>query len=138
MEAILEEHERRITKLEEHRESDLLKISENYTNWATMTVEMKNLTKSIETLTQSIKKNIDENNKARIEQYENLNAKFDRFEERVQELDTKIVQNRTEIEQELMEKTVGKDSEKWNKVVWLIISGGISAIVAFIIGRILP
>lgn len=50
---------------------------------------------------------------------------------RMQRLEDKVSQLQTELE----ENTTKKDADKWNKAVWVIISGLLTAFVAYLIGK---
>lgn len=50
---------------------------------------------------------------------------------RMQRLEDKVSQLQTELE----ENTTKKDADKWNKAIWVIISGVLTAFVAYLIGK---
>ena len=106
MEERIKSLEARVSKLEENK-------SDVKTMVAVITEKLDNIVKSIDKLSLQYERSIAE-----------INARYDILEEKYNELRT-----------EINEKTVGKDAEKWNKVVMTIITSIIGIVLGILIGR---
>lgn len=106
MEERIKNLESRVAKLEENK-------SDVKTMVAVITEKLDNIVKSIDKLSLQYERNIAE-----------INARYDTLEEKYNELRT-----------EINEKTIGKDAEKWNKIITTIITAIATAIVGFLIGK---
>lgn len=134
----LKDHERRITKLENQREEDYEKLSKHNTDLATIVFELKSITKSMETLTENWDKAIKQNDEKQKEEMRDLNSRIEDLEKTIDILNEKLDKNTQNLEKEITEQTIGKNSEKWEKAKWQVFILILTAIVTFIIGRILP
>lgn len=134
----LKDHERRIEKLENQREEDYEKLNQHNTDLATIVTELKGITKSMETLTNNWEKAIKQNDEKQKEEMKSFNSRIEELEKTIEELNEKLDENTKNLEKEITNQTIGKNSEKWEKAKWIIVSGVISAIVGFIVSRLLP
>jgi chromosome segregation ATPase len=138
LELKVKEHERRITKLENHRETDYEKINSINTELATIVVELKNVTRSIEDMTNNMREAINQNNDMQKIEHDNINSRISTLETNVTELNDKFGLKQASLEKELSNQTIGKNSEKWEKAKWIVVSVIITAIVSYAIAKIFP
>lgn len=116
----------RVDKLENQRERDLEVINKNNTQLATIVVELKNITKSMNGLAKDWKEAITNSREKQKQDKEQIINRVSKLEENVKSLDDKID-----------DRTIEKNSEMWEKVKWLVISGILGAIVAVIAANII-
>lgn len=128
----MEEAERRIGILERQRETDYDKIIENNKTLSNILIELKNITKTMETLANNWKEAINRSNAMQKSEHEMINNKINKLEKTVDKLETKLESNTDNLEQEINDKTIGKDSVSWDKIKWLFIGGGVGLIFFFI------
>ena len=133
----LKGHERRITILEEHRESDIKLINENNKNLATIIVELKNLTKSMDTLANNWKEAINRSNARQKERDDNTDKRISSLEKNVEKLNSKLEAEAKFLDDKVDERTIGKASKDYNKIKMTVITCILTSILGFILGMIL-
>lgn len=106
MEERVKSLEARVTVLEDNK-SDVRAMM------AVVTEKLDNIVKSLDKLSLQYEKNISELN----DRYDNLEEKYDKLKE------------------EINRKTIEKDAEKWNKIVITIITGIVSVLIGFFVGK---
>ena len=131
------EHERRISKLEEQRETDYAKINEHNTNLATIVVKLESITNQLATLTTNWKEAINRSNERQQEAHDNINKRIEHLEKGYETLGEKLEKNYESLESEITDRTIGKNSETLEKIKWVIISVIVTAIISFMIGKLL-
>lgn len=129
--------ERKVEKLENYRDSDFKIINIHNENLATIILKLENITKSLETVTSNFKEAINRSNARNEEERANVNKRINTLEQKVNNLDIKFENDKENIENKLDERTIVKDSKSLqdinSKIIWLIIS----AILGYIIGKVL-
>lgn len=124
-EKAFEQLEKRVTKLEEQRANDYDKLIDNNKELATIVIELKHITETMEKLSIDWKDGIKNNNAI-------LDNRIKLLENNVNDLKTKFESKTNEIEDKVDERTIVKNSNLWEKATWLIISGFIGAIITYI------
>lgn len=137
LEQKVSEHERRISKLEEQRETDYVKINEHNTNLATIVVKLESITNQLATLTTNWKEAIASTNERSQEAHDTINKRIEHLERDYKSLGEKLDKNYECLETEITERTIGKNSETWEKIKWVVISVVVTAVVSFLIGKLL-
>lgn len=129
--------ERKVEKLENYRDSDFKIINTHNENLATIILKLENITKSLETVTSNFKEAINRSNARNEEERVNVNKRINTLEQKVNNLNIKFENDKENIENKLDERTIVKDSKSLqdinSKIIWLIIS----AILGYIIGKVL-
>lgn len=128
----LEQHEKRLNALEQHREMDYDKINENNKSLATIVIELKNITKTMETLANNWKEAINRSNAKQKEEHDSINSRIMLLEKNVEKLNTKLETETGSLEKELNERTIVKNSNSWDRLKWLVISESIALIVLLV------
>ena len=129
----VQELERRVSKLETYRESDIKMINEHNTNLATIILKLENITKSLETVTNNFKEAINRSNARNEEERENINRRISTLEKNFDKLNTKFESESKSLEQTIDERTIRKNSNNYDKIKTTIVSVVVTAIVtAFI------
>lgn len=118
--------EKRIEKLESQEETNYNKIVENNTQLSIIVVELKNITKSMETLTESWKEAINNTEEKRELEKKQVDDRLSKLEIIVSNLNKK-----------LDERTILNDSNKWQKSVWIIIAAIVGAVATMIASNII-
>ena len=95
----VQELERRVSKLETYRESDIKMINEHNTNLATIILKLENITKSLETVTSNFKEAINRSNARNEEERENINRRISTLEKNFDKLNTKFESESKSLEQ---------------------------------------
>lgn len=129
--------EKKVEKLENYRDSDFKIINIHNENLATIILKLENITKSLETVTLNFKEAINRSNARNEEERVNVNKRINTLEQKVNNLNIKFENDKENIENKLDERTIVKDSKSLqdinSKIIWLIIS----AILGYIIGKVL-
>lgn len=118
--------EKRVEKLESQEETNYNKIVENNTQLSIIVVELKNITKSMENLTESWKEAINNTEEKRKLERKQIDDRLSKLESIVSDLNKK-----------LDERTIQNDSDKWNKSVWIIIAAIVGAVATMIASNII-
>lgn len=129
----VQELERRVSKLETYRESDIKMINEHNTNLATIILKLENITKSLETVTNNFKEAIDKSNTRNEEERGNINKRISTLETKFENLNTKFEKETKSLENTIDERTVNKNSDNYDKIKATIISVIVTAIVTALI-----
>lgn len=133
----VQELERRVSKLETYRESDIKMINEHNTNLATIILKLENITKSLETVTNNFKEAINRSNARNEEERENINRRISALEKNFDKLNTKFESESKSLEQTIDERTIRKNSNNYDKIKATIISVIVTAIVTALITAVI-
>ena len=133
----VQELERRVSKLETYRESDIKMINEHNTNLATIILKLENITKSLETVTTNFKEAINRSNARNEEERENINRRISTLEKNFDKLNTKFESESKSLEQTIDERTIRKNSNNYDKIKATIISVIVTAIVTALITAVI-
>lgn len=131
------ELERRITKLEGYRDNDFKIINKHNENLATIVLELKNVTKSLETITTNWKEAINRSNAKQQEEHANINNRINNLEKIVDKLTTKQENDNNTLEKTIDDRTINKNSDNYDKIKTTIVSVIVSAIITAIITSII-
>lgn len=132
LELRVSETERRIGILERQREADYDKIIENNKTLSNILIELKNITKTMETLANNWKEAINRSNAKQKEEHDSINSRIMLLEKNVEKLNTKLETETGSLEKELNERTIVKNSNSWDRLKWLVISESIALIVLLV------
>lgn len=124
----LKDHDRRITALEAHRENDLKITNENNKNLATIIVELKNLTNSMDTLANNWKEAINRSNTRQKEREEDTDKRISQLEKTVEKLSGKLENEAKLLDDKVDERTIGKNSKNYDSVKSTIVAVILTAI----------
>lgn len=133
----VQELERRVSKLETYRESDIKMINEHNTNLATIILKLENITKSLETVTTNFKEAINRSNARNEEERGNINKRISTLERNFENLNTKFESETKSLENTIDERTIFKDSKNYQKYIFEIVKYIVIAIVGFIVAMVL-
>ena len=133
----VQELERRVSKLETYRESDIKMINEHNTNLATIILKLENITKSLETVTNNFKEAINRSNARQEEERELINKRISTLENNFDKLNTRFENESKTLETTINERTVNKNSDNYDKIKVTIISVIVTAIVTSMIAAII-
>ena len=133
----IQELERRVSKLETYRESDIKMINEHNTNLATIILKLENITKSLETVTNNFKEAINRSNARNEEERENINRRISALEKNFDKLNTKFESESKSLEQTIDERTIRKNSNNYDKIKTTIITAIVTALATSIIGALI-
>lgn len=133
----VQELERRVSKLETYRESDIKMINEHNTNLATIILKLENITKSLETVTSNFKEAINRSNARNEEERENINRRISTLEKNFDKLNTKFESESKSLEQTIDERTIRKNSNNYDKIKTTIITAVVTALATSIIGALI-
>lgn len=133
----VQELERRVSKLETYRESDIKMLNEHNTNLATIILKLENITKSLETVTSNFKEAINRSNARNEEERENINRRISNLEKNFDKLNTKFESESKSLEQTIDERTIRKNSNNYDKIKATIISVIVTAIVTALITAVI-
>lgn len=133
----VQELERRVSKLETYRESDIKMINEHNTNLATIILKLENITKSLETVTTNFKEAINRSNARNEEERENINRRISTLEKNFDKLNTKFESESKSLEQTIDERTIRKNSNNYDKIKTTIITAVVTALATSIIGALI-
>ena len=133
----VQELERRVSKLETYRESDIKMINEHNTNLATIILKLENITKSLETVTSNFKEAINRSNARNEEERENINRRISTLEKNFDKLNTKFESESKSLEQTIDERTIRKNSNNYDKIKTTIITAIVTALATSIIGALI-
>ena len=118
--------EEKINKLELRSEKNQELINQHTTNLATIVIELKNVTKSLETVTNNWKEAINRSNARQEEERANINKRISDLEKGVENLSSK-----------LDERTILKDNKNYDDIKMKILIALITAVLSFVLGFIL-
>lgn len=118
--------EERFNKLELKSEKNQELINQHTTDLATIVIELKNVTKSLETVTNNWKEAISRSNARQEEERANINKRISDLEKGVENLSSK-----------LDERTILKDNRNYDDMKMKILIALITAILSFVLGFIL-
>ena len=133
----IENLERRVSKLEGYRDNDFKIINQHNENLATIVLELKNVTKSLETITTNWKEAINRSNAKQKEEHENINNRISALEKNVSQLTIKQETDTINLEKTLDERTIIKDSKNYQKYIFEIVKYIVIAIVGFVVALVL-
>lgn len=133
----LKDHDRRITALEAHRESDLKVINENNKNLATIIVELKNLTNSMDTLANNWKEAINRSNARQKEREEDTDKRISQLEKTVEKLSGKLENEAKLLDDKVDERTIGQNSKNYGSIKSTITAVAITVIVTTLVNAFL-
>ena len=133
----VQELERRVSKLETYRESDIKMINEHNTNLATIILKLENITKSLETVTNNFKEAINRSNARNEEERGNINKRISTLERNFENLNTKFESESKSLEQTIDERTIRKNSNNYDKIKTTIITAVVTALATSIIGALI-
>ena len=133
----VQELERRVSKLETYRESDIKMINEHNTNLATIILKLENITKSLETVTNNFKEAINRSNARNEEERGNINKRISTLERNFENLNTKFESESKSLEQTIDERTIRKNSNNYDKIKTTIITAIVTALATSIIGALI-
>lgn len=118
--------EEKINKLELKSEKNQELINQHTTNLATIVIELKNVTKSLETVTSNWKEAINRSNARQEEERANINKRISDLEKGMENLSSK-----------LDERTILKDNKNYDDIKMKILIALITAVLSFVLGFIL-
>ena len=118
--------EERFNKLELKSEKNQELINKHTTDLATIVIELKNVAKSLETVTSNWKEAINRSNARQEEERANINKRISDLEKGVENLSSK-----------LDERTILKDNRNYDDMKMKILIALITAILSFVLGFIL-
>lgn len=118
--------EERFNKLELKSEKNQELINKHTTDLATIVIELKNVAKSLETVTSNWKEAINRSNARQEEERANINKRINDLEKSVENLTSK-----------LDERTILKDNKNYDDMKMKILIALITAILSFVLGFIL-
>lgn len=118
--------EERFNKLELKSEKNQELINKHTTDLATIVIELKNVTKSLETVTSNWKEAINRSNARQEEERANINKRISDLEKGVENLSSK-----------LDERTILKDNKNYDDIKMKILIALITAVLSFVLGFIL-
>ena len=118
--------EERFNKLELKSEKNQELINKHTTDLATIVIELKNVTKSLETVTNNFKEAINRSNARQEEERANINKRINDLEKSVENLTSK-----------LDERTILKDNKNYDDMKMKILIALITAVLSFVLGFIL-
>ena len=118
--------EERFNKLELKSEKNQELINQHTTDLATIVIELKNVTKSLETVTNNWKEAINRSNARQEEERANINKRISDLEKGVENLSSK-----------LDERTILKDNRNYDDMKMKILIALITAVLSFVLGFIL-
>ena len=118
--------EERFNKLEVKSEKNQELINQHTTNLATIVIELKNVTKSLETVTNNWKEAINRSNARQEEERANINKRISDLEKGMENLASK-----------LDERTILKDNKNYDDIKMKILIAIITAAISFVLGFIL-
>ena len=118
--------EERFNKLELKSEKNQELINKHTTDLATIVIELKNVTKSLETVTNNWKEAISRSNARQEEERANINKRISDLEKGVENLSSK-----------LDERTILKDNRNYDDMKMKILIALITAVLSFVLGFIL-
>lgn len=118
--------EERFNKLELKSEKNQELINQHTTDLATIVIELKNVTKSLETVTSNWKEAINRSNARQEEERANINKRISDLEKGVENLSSK-----------LDERTILKDNKNYDDIKMKILIALITAVLSFVLGFIL-
>ena len=118
--------EERFNKLELKSEKNQELINKHTTDLATIVIELKNVTKSLETVTNNWKEAISRSNARQEEERVNINKRISDLEKGVENLSSK-----------LDERTILKDNRNYDDMKMKILIALITAVLSFVLGFIL-
>ena len=118
--------EERFNKLEVKSEKNQELINQHTTNLATIVIELKNVTKSLETVTNNWKEAINRSNARQEEERANINKRISDLEKGMENLASK-----------LDERTILKDNKNYDDIKMKILIALITAVLSFVLGFIL-
>ena len=133
----VENLERRVSKLENYRDSDFKIINQHNENLATIILELKSVTKSLETITNNFKEAINRSNARNEEERKNISERINALEKNFDKLNTKFENSKESIENTIDERTVNKNSDNYDKIKTTIITVIVTAIVSSIITAVI-
>lgn len=122
----------RVSKLEKFRESDNMILADNNKNLAVIVEKLEHITSSMETLTNNFKEAMNRSNDRQREREENTNKRITILEKQVSQIIDKHENDASNLEKELNERTIIKNSNSWDKLKWLIIAESIGLVVLII------
>lgn len=122
--------DKRITNLEKLREKDRENVEKHNIDLALILQELKNITKSMESLSKNWEEAVKKSEEKSHEEYTDLLK-------RVEQLEKKHNQDKENLENLVDERTVEKDSKEYNEIRMKIILAIITTILGFILGLIL-
>lgn len=118
--------EERFNKLELKSEKNQELINQHTTNLATIVIELKNVAKSLETVTSNWKEAINRSNARQEEERANINKRINDLEKGMENLASK-----------LDERTILKDNKNYDDIKMKILIALITAVLSFVLGFIL-
>ena len=118
--------EERFNKLELKSEKNQELINQHTTDLATIVIELKNVTKSLETVTNNWKEAISRSNARQEEERANINKRINDLEKGVESLKST-----------LDERTILKDNKNYDDMKMKILIALITAVLSFVLGFIL-
>ena len=133
----VQELDRRVTKLENYRESDLKMLNELNVNLATIIIELKNITTQLATITNNWKEAIQRSNAKQQEEHASINNRINVLEKAVDKLNAKQESDNDKLEQTIDERTINKNSDNYDKIKATIISVIVTAIVTALITAVI-
>ena len=133
----VQELDRRVTKLENYRESDLKMLNEHNVNLATIIIELKNITTQLATITNNWKEAIQRSNAKQQEEHASINNRINVLEKAVDKLNAKQENDTDKLEKTIDERTIFKDSKNYQKYIFEIVKYIVIAIVGFIVAMVL-
>lgn len=122
--------DKRITNLEKLREKDRENVEKHNIDLALILQELKNITKSMESLSKNWEEAVKKSEEKSHEEYTDLLK-------RVEQLEQKHNQDKENLENLVDERTVEKDSREYNEIRMKIILAIITTILGFVLGLIL-
>lgn len=122
--------DKRITNLEKLREKDRENVEKHNIDLALILQELKNITKSMESLSKNWEEAVKKSEEKSHEEYTDLLK-------RVEQLEKKHNQDKENLENLVDERTVEKDSKEYNEIRMKIILAIITTILGFVLGLIL-
>lgn len=125
MEKELEQVTKRVDKLEAYRDEDLSKINDNSKSTEVILAKLNNLDSNIGLLIKSVEDNMKFNNEMQIKENQKMNSRINELENKYDEL-KKIVDDRT----------IVKESNRYNDVVKQIVTAIVGAIMGIVIAKL--
>lgn len=111
----------RLTKLEEHCREYQNSNNETKLDLGKAIIEMKNLIKTVDELPSNLEKTMIKTVEIQAKEHQLIYNKIDNIKLEQEETNKKVEL----LQQKLDERTIEKDSNSWDKLVWLIIGGAV-------------
>ena len=111
----------RLTKLEEHCREYQNSNNETKIDLSKAITEMKNLIKTVDELPANLEKTMIKTVELQAKEHQLIYNKIDNLRNEQEETNKKVEL----LQQKLDERTIEKDSNSWDKLIWLVVGGAV-------------